>query len=166
MKTVFSFILTNGRERDKIENDFQIKDGEVHMRGTYNTRQRDEILSYLKSIRGSHVTVNEICAHFKEQGVRVGTTTVYRYLERLEQEGLVTKYHIDAGSAACFEYIERETECHHPVCYHLKCESCGRLIHLKCHEMSSVEEHILQKHGFLLNARKTVLYGLCEDCRE
>ena len=61
-------------------------------RSQYKTRQMNELLSYLKSVQGSHVTVNDICEHFKSEGISVGTTTIYRQLERMVGQGVVMAY--------------------------------------------------------------------------
>ena len=58
----------------------------------YKTKQMTEILTFLKSVQGRHVTVNEICDFFREKGISVGTTTIYRHLEKMVKEGLVAKY--------------------------------------------------------------------------
>lgn len=58
----------------------------------YKTRQHMEILSYLEQTNGEHITVNDICNHFREQGKNIGTTTVYRQLEHMVDEGIVQKY--------------------------------------------------------------------------
>ena len=42
----------------------------------YKTKQMTEILTFLKSVQGRHVTVNEICDFFREKGISVGTTTI------------------------------------------------------------------------------------------
>ena len=49
----------------------------------YKTKQMTEILTFLKSVQGRHVTVNEICDFFREKGISVGTTTIYRHLEKM-----------------------------------------------------------------------------------
>ncbi len=131
----------------------------------YKTRQREELLDYLKSISGSQVTAGEVYEHFISRGSSIGKTTVYRALERLVEEGLVNKYIIDETSAARFEYIEREERCHRPVCFHCKCEECGRLIHLECGEMVHMQAHLLDEHGFTIDPLRTVFYGICADCR-
>ena len=100
----------------------------------YKTKQMTEILTFLKSVQGRHVTVNEICDFFREKGISVGTTTIYRQLEKMVKEGLVAKYVIDGSSSACFEYIGDHGE-EHENCYHCKCEKCGKLIHLQCNEV-------------------------------
>lgn len=134
-------------------------------RSTYQTRQMKELREFLASTDGKHVTVKDICRYFDEAGRPVGTATVYRNLEKLVEEGIVAKYSADPSDSACFSYIGSGEECCHPVCFHLKCQKCGRLIHLECDEITSLSEHMLRAHGFELNPVRTVFYGLCEDCR-
>ncbi len=131
----------------------------------YKTKQREELLNYLCSSRSEHVTVNEICGHFQRRGCPIGTATVYRQLERMVDEGLVSKYTVDASSPACFAYIGADSHAAQ-TCFHCKCERCGRLIHLHCEELESLGDHLLEEHGFRLNPMRTVFYGLCEACRE
>lgn len=52
----------------------------------YQTKQMSELLIFLKSVPGSHVTVNDICDHFKKEDVAVRMTTMYRHLERYDFE--------------------------------------------------------------------------------
>ncbi len=130
----------------------------------YKTKQMTELLNFLKSTQGTHVTVNDICHHFENEGISVGTTTVYRNLEKMVKEGLVAKYIVEGTSSACFEYIGTKENCMQPVCYHCKCEKCGKLIHLKCNEVDSLIQHIIKHHGFEINALRTVFYGICKEC--
>ncbi len=131
----------------------------------YKTRQRERLLAYLTSLSGKHFTVNDICDHFRAEGDAIGTTTVYRQIERMVDEGIVQKYHIDAGTPACFEYIgeSREHEEAAP-CFHCKCEKCGALIHLHCEEIETFQGHLAEHHRFTLDPVRTVFYGLCEKC--
>ena len=96
----------------------------------YQTKQMAELLAFLKSVPGSHITVNDICDHFKKEGITVGMTTVYRHLERMVKQGVVAKYIIEGSSSACFEYIGGQDNCEPPSCYHCKCEKCGKLLHV------------------------------------
>lgn len=130
----------------------------------YKTQHREELLSYLKTIKGQHFTVAEVYTHFQEMGKPIGTTTLYRQLEKLVNDGVVSKYVIDRKSSACFEYTGTEETEREEICVHCKCESCGKLIHLHCEEMQMVEEHLKRQHGFQWNPMKTVFYGICEEC--
>ena len=103
---------------------------------SYSTKHRDELLEYMKNTEG-HITAGDICMHMRSCGVNIGTATVYRHLEKMVDEGIVNKYIVDEGSSACYEYV---SGCDHKAssCYHLKCEKCGKLIHLGCEEISEL----------------------------
>ncbi len=130
----------------------------------YQTKQREELLIYLKEMNGQHVTVHDICDHFENQGTHIGMTTVYRQLEKMVDQGLVTKYTLDAGSPACFEYNGHETDQLHETCYHCKCEVCGKLVHMHCEELVQIQLHMKEHHRFIIDPKRTVFYGRCENC--
>ena len=131
---------------------------------TYKTKQREILLDYLASRPGTHITANDVCEYCKGQGAKVAQATVYRQLERLVDEGLVNKYIIDSNSPACFEYVDQELHNDTDVCFHCKCERCGKLIHMQCEELRGIQEHLFAAHGFALNPLRTVFYGLCAEC--
>lgn len=129
---------------------------------SYQTRQKELILSCLKDNAYRHVTVEMIIDYLKEQGEPVGQTTVYRHLERLVQDNRVMKFTALGGSSACYQYVEQPEN--HKNHYHLVCSGCGRMIHLTCSEMDGLQKHMLAEHNFELDSFKTVLYGRCESC--
>ena len=131
----------------------------------YKTKQMAELLTFLESVQGKHVTVNEICDYFKEKGISVGTTTVYRHLEKMVKEGVVAKYVVDGTSSACFEYIGDLHNDAETSCYHCKCEVCGKIIHLQCDEVEHLREHICEHHNFIIDSKRTVFYGVCSQCK-
>ncbi len=132
----------------------------------YKTKQRKELLAYLRSVSGSHVTVHDISNYFQQKGEPIGTATIYRQLDRMVAEGLVNKYILDQVNGACFEYVDKTEHCQQPTCFHCKCEHCGQLIHLKCEELEQIQEHLFSQHCFTLDPLRTVFYGLCEQCRK
>ncbi len=139
----------------------------LNSRSKYNTKQRGILVEYLKSVAGNHVTATDVCNYFKDQDAAIGQSTVYRQLERLVDEGIVNKYIIDANSPACFEYNghdDHDDHKHGETCFHCKCEKCGSLIHLKCEEISGIGEHLFEEHRFRLDPKRTVFYGVCENC--
>ena len=134
------------------------------VKAAYQTKQKQEILAYLQKVPGKHVTVNDLYAHFQKKNIVVGKTTIYRHLEQLVEQGLVAKYVLEENQGACFEYLG-DAE-HLPTSIHCKCEKCGKLIHVNCHEEAHLEEHLFKEHGFAVNPLRTVFYGICEACRE
>lgn len=140
--------------------------GRETLENSYNTKQGELILSLLKAEPGRHFTADDIMKALADSGKSVGKATVYRHLDKLIKSGEVRKYIVDEGSSACFEYIgdAGKHECHEH--YHLKCSSCGQLLHVKCEYLDVVSSHIFEHHGFTISPEKTVLYGVCEKCRE
>ena len=127
----------------------------------YKTKQGELIFGILEKNADRHLTAEEICVLLKAEGNAVGTTTVYRNLEKLIAEGKIRRFRLEEGEPACYQYLGGE--CHEH--FHLKCENCGDLIHMDCHDMTNLAEHIKSHHGFAINPLKTVLYGVCERCR-
>ncbi len=132
----------------------------------YKTKQRGELIEFLETNSGKHITVSDVCEHFKAGGKNIGTATVYRQLEKMVDDGLVNKYIVDINSPACFEYIANDKGHRKEQCYHCKCEKCGKLIHLHCDDMVELQKHLLDEHDFVLNPARTVFYGLCSECAD
>ena len=131
------------------------------MASEYKTKQRAIILDFLKE-NSAHVTARDIATHLSEQGIHIGVATVYRSLDRLCEQGIIRKFVIDERSGACYQYVQ-DAECNEH--FHLKCISCGALIHMNCDFLKKMEEHIFDDHGFVVSSGKTVIYGLCSACR-
>jgi Fur family ferric uptake transcriptional regulator len=109
----------------------------------------------------------EVELALEEMGKPIGVTTVYRQLDKMVEEGIVNKYTLDSKSSACYEYVDEHDHSHGLVkCYHCKCDKCGKVIHLHCSEIEEIFKHIEDKHEFVINSKRTVLYGLCEECRK
>lgn len=132
------------------------------MESGYKTRQREQILQLLLAHQEEHFSVDRIVDCLRAQQQQVGRSTVYRYLEKLVQAGKARKYYIEEGAGACYQYAGEQSSCHEH--FHLKCTSCGRLIHVECNYLEQVSEHVLAHHSFTIDHTKTVLYGLCADC--
>lgn len=136
----------------------------MEKKASYHTRQSEAMLRYLQQNAGRHITANEICAYFQQQGAPLAKATVYRHLERLVQQGVVAKYIVDEKSSACFEYTGAP-QAEPNTCFHCKCERCGKLIHMHCREAAQIERHIRECHGFAVDSTRTVFYGICADCQ-
>ena len=136
----------------------------------YVTHQRKDMLDYFQSVEGKHVTAADICECFRQSGKKIGMTTVYRHLEKMVDEGIVKKYIIDGNSPACFEYVGGGEACQDPVCFHCKCEKCGKLIHLHCDELEDIRVHLEQEHHFKMDPLRTVeshkMFGTSSFCAE
>lgn len=81
----------------------------------YKTKQRADLVAFLETVKGEHLTAKTICELLDKSGVRMGSATVYRHLERLVGEGLMLKYSMGSNGAACFEYVGPEGQCCTPI---------------------------------------------------
>ena len=130
----------------------------------YKTKQQELLLSCFKAMQGRHFTAEDVSAYFQKQNISIGIATIYRQIEKFVAMGVVQKYFLGEQNAACFQYTGEE--CHKEVShFHLKCEKCGTLIHLECHDLEQLSSHLMAEHGFALDPFRTVFYGLCENCR-
>ena len=156
--------MTNINKECKIEIEirFRFDCGDEMKQVNYNTKQKATIMNCIKTMGDAHFTIDSLCAEMLKAGDAIGRTTVYRLVEKLSNDGVLRKYAATAGESACYQYVGENSSCHEH--FHLKCEKCAKLIHMDCHEMHELAEHIKSHHGFSMNPFKTVIYGLCEGC--
>ena len=129
----------------------------------YNTKTRQLILDYLINNRQHAVSASNILEHLEAQGANPNPTTVYRYLDKLAKDGTVIKYVAEKGCQAAYQYVEPGRGCEQHL--HLKCVKCGKIIHLECHFMEEISHHIEESHGFTLQCKNSILYGVCKECK-
>ena len=137
----------------------------MQRKNSYQTKQKALILEYLETHPERHITAAELLHALTENGTPMGAATIYRQLEKLEQDGLVRRYSLDDRGSACWQYAGEEAKagtCHSH--FHLKCTVCGRLIHLDCSHLHEIAHHVAADHGFQIDPSRTVFYGLCRQC--
>ena len=83
-----------------------------------------------------------------------GRATAIELAQRLRQDGQ------PVGLSTVYRQLEKLD------CFLLQCEGCGAIFHMDCSHLGELYEHLLQGHGFAINPRRTMFYGLCEKCRE
>ncbi len=130
----------------------------------YNTKSRRCILDFLENSSHTTVTAADILEYLNNQGISVNFTTVYRYLTKLTRERKVIKLNREDGQGALYQLVATQKSCNEHI--HIRCISCGRLLHLDCGFMDKLREHICDEHGFELRCEGSVLYGVCNDCKK
>jgi len=131
------------------------------MRGEYNTRQKRDILAFLKNHDLEPYSVDDLVFEMQELGEKVGRSTVYRYLEALAEQGRVRKYQTPQGTVQ-YQHVSDSSDCDNH--FHMMCKNCGRLYHVNCKLMDALTEHIYLDHSFKLDPRETTLVGICARC--
>lgn len=131
------------------------------MAGKYKTKQQVAIMDCLKVHGKNYVTVVEIEKYLKEKNCSVGVTTIYRHLEKLEQDGVVARINVEKQQGACYQYVMEDEN---DDCFYIECEKCGEVSRMECHHLSELYHHVNDDHHFSINPKKTVFYGRCSKC--
>ena len=127
----------------------------------YMTRQQQAVLKCIESCPGGRATAMDLMQMLRQEGQTVGLSTVYRQLEKLVAQDKVHKLLTEEG--ACYQYCDKTV---HRDCFLLQCEGCGAIFHMDCSHLGELYGHLLESHGFAINPRRTMFYGLCGKCRE
>ena len=128
----------------------------------YKTQQKQMLLRYLYQHRDAPVSVEEICEGLAETGGDPpGKSTVYRIVNRLCEEGSIKRFSPEGSRGAVYQLTEGE-ECHRHL--HLRCTSCGRLLHMNRAQSARLLEEILSGNDFAVNQEDTTLLGVCGPC--
>lgn len=130
----------------------------------YNTKARKYILEYLENNSDTTVTAADISTHLFNMELSVNPATVYRYLNRLAREKKIIKFSAGSGTGSVYQLVKNEKSCDEHI--HIQCIKCGKLIHLDCHFMDDLKEHLEKKHSFQLKCKGSILYGICDSCTE
>ena len=127
-------------------------------RKEYDTHQREDLLGFFKRHPDRCFSVGDLLA---DSDLAMGQATVYRLLSRFEEEGELVRFVSPGGRGALYQYKQDACRSH----FHLKCLSCGTLIHMDCAFMKEMERHIRAEHDFAVDNAKTTIYGFCAACR-
>ncbi len=120
------------------------------------SKQRHFILETVRHNR-VHPTADQVYQLLKKNHPQLSLGTVYRNLNLLSEEGLITA--IPSRGGECFD---GETAPHH----HLQCEGCGGVFDLILDYEDSIESVAAQNPGFTITGMEVLFKGLCKNCAE
>ena len=127
---------------------------------SYMTEQRKELLGFLKSNPDRGFSAKEITFAMQDRGV--SQSAVYRNLAWLEKNGKIRRGTVNGRREIYFSYVD-SVDCHGRL--HLTCERCGRTVHMDAASSDRMVSDLAYNDGFKLDMKKTVLYGVCSDCK-
>lgn len=123
---------------------------------TYNTKQKDLLLDVISSEK-KEFTIKDI---YNKLDGKVGLTTIYRFIEKLEKENLITKS-VGSDNNTYYQYLHK---CNHENHFYLKCNNCGEMKHIDCDCILELSDHINKHHKFIPDREKIIINGICEKC--
>jgi len=128
----------------------------LRTRGLRETRARVAILGIFL-VAPSPVSVPDVLAVLADGGQAFNKTTLYRELEFLMAEGIVSL----ALSFGSCQYYELSREHHH----HLVCTSCGDIQDIEAREdLCRFERELWRERGFRVARHSMEFFGVCRKC--
>ncbi|MDR2185460.1 MAG: transcriptional repressor [Treponema sp.] len=137
---------------------FLVQDKEVLRGERKHSKKRDAILETIRSTI-SHPGARWVYDRLKSRIPGLSLGTVYRNINIFREEGAVVSLGVVNG-----EERFDGTVAPHP---HLVCEGCGRVLDLPGEVQAGLTCALpFEISGFTIDKRKTVFYGLCDECRD
>ena len=123
----------------------------------YKTNQRRELTAFLMENHDNPMSAAQI-----SESVDMSISAVYRNLEVLENEGMVTRYAKDGCREILYRYTASE-ECSGMI--HLCCTVCGRTFHMEKDSCRILSDILTEHDGFEMDISRTVIHGVCRGCK-
>ena len=124
----------------------------------YNTESRKKILDFLRENKERSFSAEEIFSKLSRSGA--GKSTVFRQLAKLLEGSEIKRITSTNSRAVRYQYLDRE---HCGGHLHLKCSSCGMLIHLDDGLSNLFDERIKNAKSFSIDMT-ALIPGICASC--
>ena len=105
------------------------------------------------------LSAQEIAENLRSAGEGVGTASVYRALDLLHREGLVTRLEVGQGGAR-YERAHPGGDHHH----HVVCERCGTITPFEDRELERAIEQLSRRLRHRVSGHDVLIRGRCRDC--
>lgn len=120
------------------------------------TRQQAAVIAQLERTE-DFSSAQDLHAHLRAAGSKVGLATVYRTLTALAAAGEIDMIRTDEGEAV---YRMCSTGHHH----HLVCRECGRTAEIEGPAVEAWAERVAAAHGFTRVEHTLEVFGTCSTC--
>ena len=120
---------------------------------------RRTVVDYLED-QGCCLSAQETHDRIRGTGARVGIASVYRVLDLLAAQGLLTRVDLGDGIAR-FEPVHPDGHHHH----HLVCGDCGKVEPFADERLERELDRVASRLGYAMDGHEVVLRGACDDCR-
>jgi Fur family ferric uptake transcriptional regulator len=125
--------------------------------GYRDSRPRNAVVGVLAR-QPCLLTAREIADRVRDDGRDVGTATVYRALEVLDELGLVRR--LDREGLARYEPASPGGEHHH----HLICDGCGEMSPFEDDALEHAIDRLAERIDYRVGGHEVVLRGTCPRC--
>ena len=126
--------------------------------GGRSTTARRAILTAMVEQGGQHLSAEGLTEIVQRAHPDVAPSTVYRFLDELEQIGLVD--HVQpAQGGAMYHLAEHSHD-------HLLCTNCDRVIEVPTGTLDPLRVLTMEQFGFRISHRHFAIAGRCRECSE
>jgi Fur family transcriptional regulator, ferric uptake regulator len=129
---------------------------ELRARGFRITTPRCWTLRVLSEQSG-HMTSDQVYQRLREHDIQVDEATVYRTLQWLADNRIVTRTNLGLGADVFSLYDEP----HH----HLICLNCRATIEIDDSIFVDLRAHLRNAHGFTPQMDHFAIFGMCQQCQ-
>ena len=126
----------------------------------YRTEQRRRLMGFLQSNPDRQFSAQQIAANLPAP--EISLSAIYRNLSALESAGLISRFVKEGSREVYYQYTQAEP-CRNRI--HLICTKCGKTLHAEPDMADRLQSDAFTSADFEIDRGKTVLYGLCKDCR-
>jgi Fur family ferric uptake transcriptional regulator len=121
------------------------------------TPQRMMVLEAIEASR-DHISAEEIHTRARAKYPYINISTVYRTLELLKENGLVTETDLGGGR---FLYHPAGKAQHH----HLVCRKCGKVRDIDASVFQQLQDELKSKYSFDAEFEHIAIFGTCKSCQ-
>jgi Fur family ferric uptake transcriptional regulator len=107
-----------------------------------------------------HVTIQEIMARIKADGITLDEGFVLNSMELLCRFGFASKIEFDVRET---QYEHRHLGLHHD---HMICTKCGTILEFRDEAIETQQLKLADAYGFHMLQHKMDIYGICSNCLE
>ena len=131
------------------------------MQKQYKTKVSQKILEYIQENSERGFNASEIYAYLTKEEIQVNLATIYRNLDKLAENKLITKFKASSSDSVMYRYAGNRRCQEH---LHMQCRVCGRIYHLEGDFMNEIAVYLRDKFGFELECEASSLGGICKNC--
>jgi Fur family ferric uptake transcriptional regulator len=128
----------------------------LRLKGYRITSQRERIIEIVAHSE-HHMSADQILEQVREQTPDVNLATVYRTLELLTAQGLVSRLDLGEG---CILYATTQHGSH----IHLVCRLCGEVIDADQQLITTFGQQLAEQYHFVADLMHLSIMGVCVGC--
>ncbi len=121
-----------------------------------NTKTRQAVLEILANEK-TPLSVKDICAKLNESGFNIWLSTIYRLVDTLENEKLISRIFSDDKK---LYVINKDEHSHYLIC--VSCKKMKQIFNCPVHNF---EKSISTQYDFEIINHRLEYFGYCNECK-